>query len=355
MLDISGMYYKDLPTRVLKIIDKNLKFDIDVVLGLEDPENDEHLKLAAEIFRRLQEGEPLKPMEKEHAKLSSLSRNWIVKYGEDYSFDHEKYEEVAENRTKLKFFRIYDKRNEKMDHIALLARLLLIEGADGPTDTRRSQVAKLIDDQIQEKGGIGDYSSYEENREPKAVKRNLNDFYKIFENDPMHDSRSGIKELKDEYFVIPVYLLLRHLKKHYVFQNEERQLFREFVFAFYRDLQGPHKQGSDHEIFRQNRRQELSEYQSRDRIIRQEFFTFVEEKGRKIRAKAGKRAFSEREKILIYRRNDGACQSCGKTVSWSEYEADHVLPHSKGGATNISNGQVLCGRCNQRKSSSSPD
>ena len=142
---IAGMYYKDLSTQVKKYIDQKLVFQVDIVLGLEDPNSDEHLIVAAEIFRRLQEGESLNPMEKEHAKLSSLSRNWIVQYGEDYSFDHNKYEEIPENRHKLRFFRIYDKSNERM-HIALLARLLLIEKADGPTDTRRSQVAKIIDD-----------------------------------------------------------------------------------------------------------------------------------------------------------------------------------------------------------------
>ena len=350
--EIAGLYWRDLPSSVKKFVDQNLKFQVDVVLGLEDPTNDEQLQVAAEVFRRLQEGESLRPMEKEHAKLSSLSRNWIVKYGEDYSFDHENYEEIPENRSKLRFFRIYDKSNDRMDHIALLARLLLIEQAGGPTDTRRGQVAKLMDDHIEVDGGIGDYDSFEENDAARAVKRNLNEFFRIFQNDPMYDGSSGIKELKDEYFVIPIYLLLRHLKKHYVLQDEQKQLFREFVIGFYRDLQGPHRPGSVQEEFRQNRRQEQAEYESRDRIVRLEFFRVAEDKGIPIIAKSGRRAFSEREKILIYRNNNGTCCSCDKVVSWSEFEADHVLPHSKGGATEIENGQVLCGECNRKKSNS---
>ena len=36
-------------------------------------------------------------------------------------------------------------------------------------------------------------------------------------------------------------------------------------------------------------------------------------------------------------------------VSWKDYQADHVLPHSKGGQTVIDNAQVLCSYHNQQK------
>ena len=53
----------------------------------------------------------------------------------------------------------------------------------------------------------------------------------------------------------------------------------------------------------------------------------------------------------------GLCQFCLKEgltenqarVSWSQFEADHVLPHSKGGETIIENGQVLCREHNRQK------
>lgn len=40
------------------------------------------------------------------------------------------------------------------------------------------------------------------------------------------------------------------------------------------------------------------------------------------------------------------------TVGWNEYEADHIIPHTKGGPTAIFNGQVLCRYHNSRKGSS---
>jgi 5-methylcytosine-specific restriction endonuclease McrA len=62
-----------------------------------------------------------------------------------------------------------------------------------------------------------------------------------------------------------------------------------------------------------------------------------------------KREFDYFEKVVIYRRDKGICQLCGKNVEWKDYEADHVYPHAKGGPTRIENGQVLCGSCNASK------
>ena len=60
--------------------------------------------------------------------------------------------------------------------------------------------------------------------------------------------------------------------------------------------------------------------------------------------------FTEAERIAVYRRDDGLCQRClaeGKPekealVPWTQYQADHVIPHTKGGATEVANAQVLC-------------
>ena len=66
------------------------------------------------------------------------------------------------------------------------------------------------------------------------------------------------------------------------------------------------------------------------------------------------REFNRFEKVVIHRRDKGICQwsGCGKKVSWSDYEADHVHPWSKGGKTKVENGQVLCSRHNKKKSNS---
>jgi 5-methylcytosine-specific restriction endonuclease McrA len=40
------------------------------------------------------------------------------------------------------------------------------------------------------------------------------------------------------------------------------------------------------------------------------------------------------------------------TVSWSDYQADHVIPHAKGGKTVLDNAELLCSYHNQSKGAS---
>ena len=63
-----------------------------------------------------------------------------------------------------------------------------------------------------------------------------------------------------------------------------------------------------------------------------------------------KRTFDESQRQVIFRKDKGFCQICGKACEWNDWEADHIIPWSKGGKTEIENGQVLCPACNAKKS-----
>lgn len=63
------------------------------------------------------------------------------------------------------------------------------------------------------------------------------------------------------------------------------------------------------------------------------------------------RGFTTEQRLAIWLKSEYKCMACNKRLKdMSEMHADHVVPHSKGGATSVENGQSLCEDCNLRKS-----
>ncbi len=66
-----------------------------------------------------------------------------------------------------------------------------------------------------------------------------------------------------------------------------------------------------------------------------------------------RRSFNESERDAIYRSAGGHCQACGVELQ-PGWHADHIVPWSKGGVTDVINGQALCPTCNLAKSKTLP-
>jgi superfamily II DNA or RNA helicase len=62
------------------------------------------------------------------------------------------------------------------------------------------------------------------------------------------------------------------------------------------------------------------------------------------------RAFSPLQRVEIFNRSNGNCQRCGVDITLSNFHADHIIPWSQNGKTQVSNGQALCPPCNLKKS-----
>src|SRR5699024_10708679 len=216
--NLPGKYYKDLNADIRKYIDKSLKYDADIIKNIEEPDNPRHQMIATDIFWRLQQGETLNYMEIAHAQLSSLTRNFIVKYSDDQAFNYEDYTPISDNKDKLPFFKLLSVDNTRMKHLEFMGRFLLLEINDGPADVGDKKIEEFINN-AKEDNGI-DNLLYENTPEPKATIKTLNTFYDIFKDDPIVDSKSGIKEFSVEYFIISTYLLIRHLGKHYVIDEK---------------------------------------------------------------------------------------------------------------------------------------
>ncbi len=354
--NLANKYFKDLSVELREFIETEIVVNADIVKNIDDPKNPVHQKVATDIFWRLQQGETLNFMEIAHAKLSSLSRNFVVKYSDDETFDYEKYIPINTNPNKHKFFQIIERDNNRMQHLTLMTRFLIIEEANGYAELKDSAVTEFIEKYV-EKDGIGNYS-FENNEIAKNCIRNINLFYEIFKNDPMFDEKTGIKELSREYIIISFYLLIRHLKKHYVVGESEKTIINKFFFAFYERWAKGDQNDFDIVVFSNNRQQSQNNLQERDIILRQIFFDFLIKQNYSLAMLDNKRLFNEAEKIKIYRRDDGRCKQCiaeGKSekeaqVSWTQYQADHIFPFAKGGKTIIDNGQVLCVYHNAHKS-----
>lgn len=354
--DLPGKYYKDLDTDVRKFIDKSLKYQADVIKNIEKPDDVRHQIIATEIFWRLQQGETLNYMEVAHAQLSSITRNFIVKYADDQTFDYYTYKPIDNNPDKLLFFNLLNVDNNRMKHLQFMARFVLIELGNGYADLSDKKIEAFIDSGKND-NGIGDYS-YEKTSVAQEVLKNLRAFYEIFKDDPILDENNGIKELSVEYFIISSYTLVRHLRKNYVFDDSMKTTLRNFIYDFFQRWK-TYDESVDNDLlsFSNHRQQGENDLEIRDRIIRQVFFQYLTDKGLEINEKDENRAFSELARIIIYRRDKGLCQLCLREgrpeneakVSWSKYQADHVLPHSKGGKTDIENGELLCAYHNQSK------
>lgn len=353
--DLAGKHFADLTSDLRKFIDKELQISADIVKNIDDPNNPEHQKVATEIFWRLQQGEQLNFMEIAHAKLSSLSRNFIVKYSDDETFDYENYVPIDNNPNKHKFFQIIERDNNRMQHLTLLTRFLLIEEADDYTELKDAAVTEFIE-KFDDIKGIGNYS-FENNSIAKSCISNLDLYYDIFKNDPMFDENVGIKELSREYVIISFYVLIRHLKLNYVIGDKEKEWINKFFFTFYERWTKGDQNDFDIVVFSNNRQQSQNNLRERDIILRQIFFDYLSENSLALTTFDKKRLFNEAEKIKIYRRDKGLCQECLQEskpesealVSWSNYQADHIFPYSKGGLTDIDNAQVLCNYHNKRK------
>lgn len=358
--ELIGKKYSQLHDDVKELFDYRLKFDADIVKDIDKPRDPEHLRIASEIFWRLQLGDRLNTMETAHARLSSLVRNFLVKYADDYDFDHESYTEVDPNPHEHVFFKETRSRtNSKMQNLALLGRFLLLELANGPTGINDAAVATLISD-TESIDGIGN-NSYENKTAAKETLRTLKRLHEVFRNDHRLHNKYGVMAFSNEYFTISCFLLMRHVTRSYAYSSRVRHGFREFVYDFFQRTKEAKAGEGNPWLFTENDQLNQGAIARRDQIIRQEFFAFLSEHHpealKAMVAKDKRRNFKPCERITIYFRDKGLCQQCladGKIdedsqVKWNDFEADHVIPHSKGGPTEPWNGQVLCRTHNRQK------
>jgi hypothetical protein len=158
------------------------------------------------------------------------------------------------------------------------------------------------------------------------------------------------------YAAITLYMIVSSLIDKYVVSGIEGDIFKWFIeFETYRRTEeNKGEDNCDREILNYNDQTGHST-DSEDSLRRRYDYLFRLLLGYipKLELKDDIRIFSHEQRLAIYRKNNGICQvkiKCnGIKCDWNNWQADHIIPWSKGGKTTVENGQVACPACNASK------
>lgn len=346
--DIAGMQYSDLDEQVQRYITSECSLDVSKLRGIDDPQNESHQRMATQVFWRLQQGESLNPIEESHSKIYSPVRNYIVKRADDISFDIDEYRSRDHNPDRHPFFGLLNRSNNRMQHLGLLARFLLIEVKEGPTKVTNMEVTKVFDCEVEGFSMHDDDTDFLARQPVKRVDKMLDLLYELYAESDLKGDNETIEFLNREYFILSLYTLLRELNfGDYNFARRHYDEIREFTEDWYRRFVS--ENSSDNAIlqFRAASQQNREAVNQRHYIIENEFWS----SGTTVKEVDPRRNFSRAQRIELFLSSDRMCALCledeDKTleearVQWSKWDADHVEMHSEGGETTLENARVLC-------------
>lgn len=312
---VAGQKYEELHLDISTIFDA---YPLDVVIVDDAIQNDEEDEVR-DMFLRLQNGTTLKAQEKRNAMTGQM-RNFVKELAQHPFFENCKF-----SNSRFTF-----------DHIS--AQITCLEIAGEPTSVRDSDLNRM----------------YEKNKEfdhegsvAKKLRRVLDYLSRAFpEKTP---------EL-ERYNVITLYCLVSRLIESYVHYDTENELADWF-------LQFETERRKQEDVPEEEQNPQLIEYRrltsystdaeesirGRLEFLERRFFLEYPD----IPTVDAIRNFTHEQRLAIFRRDAGCCQlriQCdGEKLSWADWHADHILPHSKGGKTTVSNGQVSCTACNMLK------
>ncbi|WP_143279181.1 DUF262 domain-containing protein [Bradyrhizobium sp. C9] len=317
---VAGMKYEDLPLDVRTIFDA---YPVDVVV-VDDAAQADQEDEVRDMFLRLQNGTILKAQEKRNAMTGAM-RDFVKDVAR-----HPFFENCRFSNSRFAF-----------DHIAAQTVLLEIEG--GPTSVRDKDLNDLYEEHSQ-------FAS--DGKVAKKVRRVYDFLLQTFpEKTP---------EL-ERYNVITLYCLASVLVDGYVCEGLETKLRDWFIKFEAERKENEDKSDEQKDIQLVEYRRLISQSTDSQESIaarldffEKRFFDAVPD----VEPKDPQRGFSNEQRLAIFRRDGGICQlklRCdGIKVGWDHWHADHKLPHSKGGKSVVSNGQVACPECNFAKGAAKP-
>jgi hypothetical protein len=298
-IEIAGKTFDELPRELQH---KFLDYSIIVAQIDTDDKN-----LVIDQFLSLQYGKTLNGQEKRQARPGTI-RNLIIELGEN------------------EFVRLAQVTKRREGQYESVARIMLWEVNNRIIDTG----ADLLD-----RFYIQNADSSEESWQ--EIRQRSHRVFKILSQAfPTHHPR-----MRESITFMMLYWLVRHLTMEYVLDSAIIASMPQWFNQFYMDLEASGKQSyggwtSGTTAGKKN--------EERFAHMLQHFLNYFPS----LAAKDSQRSFTSEQRISIWQRAGGKCQwvepdgqVCGYQLP-SEYDADHIIPHSKGGKTSIENGQLLC-------------
>lgn len=315
--DLSGKVYENLSSDQQ---DKILSFTLSITEIDRATENE-----VRELFLRLQEGISLNPAEKRNAMVGKM-RDFIA--------------ELASH----KVFLTTSIESKRFEYDDWAAHVTCLELNGGPTNVKAAELKKMYEDEIR-------FDST--GKVAKKINKVLNFMEKVLNSKP---PEMGIK-----WGFVDLYLLISKLMDEYDISKRHKD-FHDFYVSFEQerrrvtdpaDLLTGHPTPEQEDLFKyidsfQREGAKRGNIEARHQVYLNRFLGNFQD----LVPKDPKRSFNTNERLIIWRNADMKCEnkSCNKTIKLNEMHADHKIPHSKGGATSIENGQCLCSDCNLKKS-----
>lgn len=345
--EIAGKRYSELGEDVREYIDSQCSLKVIKLRGIDNPDKKHHQELATKVFWRLQQGEHLTNIEKNHSKTYSPVRNFIVQTADDISFDKENYESRNYNPNRHGFFTLLAQNNDRLQQLSLLARCILIEIDEGPTKVTGKEVTKLFDCKREGLTVHEDLEEFVDRSEIQRVQRMLDLMTEIYQDADLKNGNGEIEFLNKEYFILSLYSLIRELEfGNNNFGPPNYDEVRDFTEHWFKRFEV--EEGDDREMlqFKEARQQNRGAVNKRHYILENAFW----ETDPAIQETDSQRTFSRGQRIKLFIESDRLCEICldeGESeedarVSWSNWDADHVKEHSQGGPTVLENARVLC-------------
>lgn len=318
--NLVGKYYAELDAKQQDYINS---YELAVIQL--DNATDQEIR---ELFRRLQEGVSLTPPEKRNAMLGNMA---------DF---------VRDQASQNKIFTLVKVSNKRLQHHDFMAIVTALELYNFNTEVSAAYLAKMYKNET--KFAFSGKTA-------KKIKKVLKLMHNVL-------SVAETPEMDIKWGFVDLYSILSEFSEYYVLKGREAE-----INTFYTTFETERRNVSDKTTL-------LSTGSSWDRDL-YEYIEAFESMGAKIdsletrlsvykrrflrdlpalKLRDKKRFFTKDERIFIWRRAKGICQLCTNQVPFSDVEADHHIPWSAGGSTELDNAKCLCRSCNSSKSATIP-